>query len=85
MCSKGFKWHALQVLISLDQLANTLLGGWADETLSSRCHRNARKYWYAKIGQIILDFSFRPFGKDHCYAAFCSELERRQAPPESRG
>lgn len=31
-----------QVLIALDQLANTLAGGYADETISSRCYRNTK-------------------------------------------
>lgn len=84
MCNKGFKWHIYQILIGVDQLANVFLGGWADETLSSRCYRNAQKYWYAKLGQQILDFIFRPFGKHHCEMAYLSEKERRQAPPEIR-
>ena len=30
-----------QFLIAADQLANTLIGGYADETLSARAHRVA--------------------------------------------
>lgn len=30
----------LQVLVAIDQLVNTLAGGWADETLSSRAWRH---------------------------------------------
>lgn len=30
-----------QVLIALDQLANAICGGWADETLSSRAYRES--------------------------------------------
>ena len=38
------KAYLLQILIALDQLANTLIpGGWADETLSSRAHRMREK------------------------------------------
>lgn len=34
-------WRYLkQVLIAFDQLINALLGGWADETLSSRAWRH---------------------------------------------
>lgn len=29
-----------QIAIAVDQLGNTLLGGWADETLSARAYRN---------------------------------------------
>ena len=32
-----------QFLIALDQLANTLAGGYADETLSARAHRIAEE------------------------------------------
>lgn len=31
------------ILISIDQLLNTLLGGWPDETISSRLGKKARK------------------------------------------
>ena len=29
-----------QVMVAIDQLVNTLLGGWADETLSARAWRH---------------------------------------------
>ena len=32
-----------QILIAIGQLANTVIGGWADETLSSRAWRQAGK------------------------------------------
>lgn len=32
-----------QVAIAADQQLNTLLGGWADETLSARCYRLAER------------------------------------------
>lgn len=35
---KRYLWN---LLIALDQLANTLLAGWPDETLSARTHRKA--------------------------------------------
>lgn len=31
--------YGKRTLIAVDQLLNTLLGGWPDETLSSRCYR----------------------------------------------
>ena len=34
--------YGKRTLIAVDQLINTLLGGWPDETLSSRCYRWAR-------------------------------------------
>lgn len=69
--------HCKEIAIAVDQLINTLLGGWSDETLSSRCYRNSKKYWYAEVGRVILDFIFRPFGKDHCYQSYLSEVERK--------
>jgi hypothetical protein len=71
------KWHLLQVLIALDQLANTLLGGWADETLSSHAHRR-----HPQLAKLI-DALFW-FDSDHCRQSFESERLRLQAPPESR-
>ena len=82
--NKGIKWHAKQILIGVDQLINTFLGGWSDETMSARCYSNAQKYWYAKLGQIILDFIFRPWGKNHCEESYKSELERKHLPEEMR-
>ena len=35
------KKYAYQLLIAADQLINALLGGYPDETLSSRIYRNA--------------------------------------------
>ena len=46
-----------QIGIAIDQAANAVLGGWADETLSARMYRNARLdesqgrrgvWWYAE-------------------------------------
>lgn len=34
--------YGKRTLIAVDQLLNTLLGGWPDETLSSRCYCWAR-------------------------------------------
>ena len=67
-----------QVFVAADQLVNALLGGWADETFSSRCHReNPRR---AKIIDAILFFD-----KEHCQRSFESEQLRRYLPPERRG
>lgn len=64
------------ILIGVDQLCNAIIGGKPDETMSSRCYRNAQKYWYARGGQIVLDFIFRPWGKNHCYESYMSEVNR---------
>ena len=72
------------VFIALDQLLNALIGGWPDETLSSRSYR-----WYmsgtTKIPRIIIDKIALLFGdKNHCEESFISEREGRQLPPEAR-
>ncbi|MDM8227771.1 hypothetical protein [Parasutterella secunda] len=71
-----------QVLVALDQLANTFLGGYADETLSSRAYRHKKdgsRSWPAWV----IDHIF--FWQDeHCKASYESELERAQLPPEFR-
>ena len=44
--------YGKRTLIAVDQLINTLLGGWPDETLSSRCYRWARdgvRAWPRKL------------------------------------
>lgn len=62
-----------QILIALDQLANTLLGGMADETISARVHRNG---W--ERTERVIDWLFRDPG--HCRDAYTSELLRKHLP-----
>lgn len=75
----------LQVLIALDQLANAILAGWADETLSSRAYRNdslaGKRRW--RIARRVIDTLFF-WEVDHCFHAFMSEVDRRQYPPSYR-
>ncbi len=67
----------LQVAIAVDQLGNALLGGWADETLSSRSYRSIPKAAW------LIDKLF--FWQDnHCMNAYISEREGRHLPPELR-
>lgn len=70
-----------QILVALDQLLNTLIGGYADETLSSRAHRRRLR---GKGGVAwVIDHIF--FWQDeHCKTAYESELERAQLPVEFR-
>lgn len=74
----------LQLAISIDQLFNALLGGYADETLSSRA-------WRAYYDKKPFGLFFKPvidtiffFDKDHCFNSFLSERLDRQQPPENR-
>ena len=54
----------LQVLIAVDQLINTILGGYADETISSRAYRMQCKNKFWKYARIIIDCIFF-WQKDH--------------------
>lgn len=80
------RWWLLQILIALDQLANALAGGWADETLSSRAWRTERKgRAWGRITRPVIDAAALLFGdRDHCSRAFESERLQRQMPPEAR-
>lgn len=71
-----------QILVAVDQLANTMLGGMADETLSARAwrhHLDGSRDW----PRAIIDALFF-WQADHCRIAYESEVERRQLPPEYR-
>lgn len=67
-----------QVLIAVDQLVNALLGGYADETLSSRAYRERRETLVKIIDGIFF------WEEKHCFSAYMSERKRLQAPPETR-
>ena len=63
---------------------NALFGGWADETLSSRCWRKRDKTGW-KQARMALDFVAALLGDaDHCRASYDSERLRLQYPPELR-
>ncbi|NBI43239.1 DNA helicase UvrD [[Haemophilus] felis] len=78
---KNWGYH---VVIALDQLFNALLGGAADETLSSRTYRGAvlaekpKRRWRV-LYRIIEGVFFWEKGK-HCEIAYKSEVERKQYP-----
>jgi len=67
-----------QILIAVDQLANAVIGGWADDTLSSRAWREDRRRLVA-----FIDFLFF-WEENHCEASYISERQRLQLPPEFR-
>ena len=82
-CRRLRRWGK-QVLVALDQLVNALFGGWADETLSSRCWRKRDKTRW-KQARMALDFVAALLGDaDHCRASYDSERLRLQCPPELR-
>ena len=72
----------LQILIAIDQLLNSLIGGYADETLSSRAYRhkkNGSRSWPAWLIDHIFFWQ-----EEHCKASYESEKERSHLPPELR-
>ena len=66
-----------QVLIAIDQLANTLIGGMADETLSARLWRTQHplRRWVD-----AMFFWDRQGVKRHCQLSYESELLRSHLP-----
>lgn len=78
------KTWGYHVLIAIDQLFNALIGGAADETLSSRTYRGAvlsptpRKRW--RIWYRVINAVF--FDANHCKTAYESEVKRRQYPAD---
>lgn len=69
-----------QVLIAVDQLANAVLGGYADETLSARAWRLRDAAPYSILRPAIDRLFF--WQREHCRAAYDSERVRRQLPKE---
>lgn len=69
-----------QIAIAIDQLANTILGGYADETMSARCWRLRRFYPYRFLRPAIDTVFF--WQLDHCRLSHEAELQRLQAPRE---
>ena len=55
---KSLGKYLLNLLISIDQLGNTIAGGDPDETISSRLGKMKRKYngtipWYRPLSKIV--------------------------------
>lgn len=64
------------VLIGVDQLANTLLSGKPDETLSARAWRERDKH---PLWPVVIDSIF--FAQlDHCERAYQTEVLRNHLP-----
>ena len=76
-----------QVLIAFDQLLAALMGGWADETLSSYSWRldQKGKLW-GRLWRPTIDWMALKLFKqtDHCMKAYLEERQRVQLPPEFR-
>lgn len=70
--------YLLHLLIAFDQLANALLLGAPDETLSSRAYRADRDgKRFGRILRPLIDMLF--FWQDrHCFQSYQAEVHRRQ-------
>lgn len=81
------KRYLLQVLIAFDQFLCTLVGGWADESLSSYAYRLDRdgKFW-GRVWRPVTDWVFYVlFGEErHCFNSYLAERRRAHVPPEMR-
>ncbi len=74
----------IQLVIALDQLANVLLLGWADETLSARAWRTEQNgRLFGKLFRPCIDLLFF-WQREHCFQAFIEERRRLQVPPSYR-
>lgn len=83
----GRQPYWLSLLLALDQLANALLWGYVDETLSSRAYRSSqlverpKRRW--KAAEWVIDKLFfwdKENGAGHCQLAYLGELARTQFP-----
>jgi hypothetical protein len=70
-----------QVLLAIDQLVNALLGGWADESLSSCAWRQFVK---GRTFQASLINGLFFWQENHCLSSYESEQKRLQTHPELR-
>lgn len=71
-----------EVLVAVDQLANAILGGYADETISARSWRLRDERPYSWLRPLIDRIFF--WQPDHCQGAYESERGRAQLPVEYR-
>lgn len=74
--------RVFEVLVAVDQLANAVLGGWADETMSARCWRLRGFRPYCWLRPVIDKLFF--WQPNHCKSAYESERLRSQLPVEYR-
>lgn len=75
--------NGFQVMVAVDQLVNTLLGGWADETLSARAYRHAEIKKDRRWPMRLIDALFF-WQEGHCKQAYESELSGAHLPQEER-
>ena len=77
------KGYLLNILIALDQLGTTLVGGWPDETLSSYAFRLEMQGKPFGFMRRVIDALFF-WQEDRCRNAWLIEMRRKQVPLEMR-
>ena len=74
--------YLINLLIALDQLLGTALGGDPDMTISANAwlwHLRGKRSWPYRLIDTLFFWEER-----HCYEAFQSERLGKQLPPEAR-
>ena len=61
------------LLVAIDQFANTLLGGYPDETLSSHSHRSRKCSWFWSCMYHVINFIMHD--PMHCNKAYLKEID----------
>lgn len=85
-----WKMYPQQVFIAGDQFVNALIPpfftlSWADETLSARTYRAAKRgKLVGTLAMPLIDALFFWQGKGHCKNAYMKERQRANLPPEYR-
>lgn len=79
--------YILEVLIAIDQLLNAILGGWYDETISSRAYRKSLDHSYSGLAwryvKVVIDFVFF-WQIEHCKHSFINHSKRVKVPYADR-
>lgn len=78
--------YLTNILIALDQLGTTLLGGFPDETMSSYAYRMRLQDKPFGVCADVIDWLASALFKqdDHCHKAYLEERQRVQEPPDCR-
>jgi hypothetical protein len=74
--------YLTHILIAMTQGLNAVLGGYSDESTSSRAHRQQHKRRWRVARRVINGLFW--WQADHCADAFEAERRRRQWPPDLR-
>lgn len=80
------KGRIARIILALDYLLNTLMGGWHDEWVSTRAWRMKDKSRFWRFMWRSIDWvALHVFGqKQHCFWSFVSDQMHRACPPSQR-